>query len=53
MGGNEAELNSARPEMMKKIAEISKFYKIVEGDVIQSSSGFSISPSIGIWHPID
>jgi len=53
MGGNEAELNSARPEMMKKIAEISKFYTIVEGDVIQSSSGFSISPSIGIWHPID
>ena len=53
MGGNEAELNSARPEMMKKIAEISKLYTIVEGDVIQSSSGFSVSPSIGIWHPID
>ena len=53
LGDTEPELNASRPQMMERLQNISKFFTIVEGDVIQSSSGFSISPSIGFWQGID
>ena len=53
LGDSEAELNASRPLMMERLGNISKYFTIVEGDVVQSSSGFSISPSIGFWQGID
>jgi hypothetical protein len=53
LGDSESELNASRPLMMERLRNISKYFRIVEGDVIQSSSGFSVSPSIGFWQGID
>jgi len=53
LGDTESKLNASRPQMMERLQNISKFFTIVEGDVIQSSSGFSISPAIGFWQGID
>jgi hypothetical protein len=53
MGGNEQELNSSRPRIMQNLERIATYYSLVEGDVAQSSSGYTMTPSIGFWHSID
>jgi hypothetical protein len=53
LGKNEAELNATRPGLMAKLREVSAFYDLEEGDVVESSSGFTITPSIGFWHSLD
>jgi hypothetical protein len=53
LGDNEQELNSSRPGIMRKLEQIAKFYSLVEGDVAQSSSGYTLTPSIGFWQSLD
>ena len=53
LGDNEQELNSSRPGIMKELEQIARFYSLVEGDVAQSSSGYTLTPSIGFWHSLD
>lgn len=53
LGNNEQELNSSRPGIMKKLEQIARYYSLVEGDVAQSSSGYTLTPSIGFWHSLD
>jgi hypothetical protein len=53
MGDSEERVNQNRPGVMNELALISQHYSVVEGDVVQSSSGYSITPSIGFWHSID
>jgi hypothetical protein len=53
MGENEHELNVNRPKLMTKLTQLSSYYPLAEGDVVQSASGYTLSPSIGIWHPIN
>jgi hypothetical protein len=53
LGENEQETNVNRPKFMTKLTQISRFYPLAEGDFVQSSSGYTLSPSIGIWHPIN
>jgi len=53
LGSSEQELNASRPGIMKRLEDISKFYSLVEGDIAQSSSGYTLTPSIGFWHAVD
>lgn len=51
-GNSEQEMNEIRPSRMAQLNDISKYYQLEEGESYQSSSGFSLSPSIGVWGPI-
>jgi hypothetical protein len=51
-GNSEQEMNEIRPSRMADLNKISKYYQLEEGESYQSSSGFSLSPSIGVWGPI-
>jgi hypothetical protein len=51
-GSNEQEMNEIRPSRMEDLNKISRYYQLEEGESYQSASGFSLSPSIGVWGPI-
>ena len=53
LGDSEAQANTTRPAIIKKLNSIADHYTVVEGDVVQSTSGYSIQPSFGIFQQLD
>ena len=52
LGDSEKQMNENRPKIMANLDSISKQYSLEAGTTVQSSSGFTITPSIGFWHSI-
>jgi hypothetical protein len=52
LGDSEKQMNENRPKIMANLDSISKQYCLEAGSTVQSSSGFTITPSIGFWHSI-
>lgn len=52
MGKNEKELNESRPKLMTKLESIGKFYEIVDGEDLSTTTTMRLTPSIGIWKPL-
>jgi hypothetical protein len=52
LGDSEKLMNENRPIIMAHLDSISKQYSLEAGTTVQSSSGFTITPSIGFWHSI-
>ena len=53
LGDSEAQANTTRPAIIKKLNSIADHYTVVEGDVVQSTSGYSIQPSFGIFQQLE
>jgi hypothetical protein len=53
LGDSEAKSNTTRPAIIEKLNSIADHYTLVEGDVVQSASGYSIQPSFGVFKPLD